>query len=322
HRLARDLVPAAAIAGRILAARGKTPAAARVLTRTWRRAPHPDLALVYAYVRPGDSPRDRLDRVRQLSRITPGHPEAPIALAASAIEARAWDEARGALKPLLDGGRLTARVCALMARIEAEEYGDTGRVREWLARAVGAARDPAWVADGIAYEHWSPVSPTTGQLDAMRWEVPEAGASERAAATALAAKLQSMLGIGAVGTEPRLDAVPTEPAAEPAAQAAVARLPVEPPATTAPRIEEAPAAAVPPPVSGPASGALPHPTVEAEEAALGEVSTVPVAPAAPSPPRPRSKPAESRIFVPPRAPDDPGAEAYDLDDPHGYPSKA
>src|SRR5690606_14298997 len=107
HRLARELTPAAAIAGRILASRGRTPAAARVLMRAWRRAPHPELAVAYAYARPGDSPRDRLDRVRQLARLTPGHPEALIAVATAAIEARAWDEARQALKPLLDGGRLT-----------------------------------------------------------------------------------------------------------------------------------------------------------------------------------------------------------------------
>ena len=66
HRLAPDLVPAAAIAGRILASQGNTPRAARVLLKTWRLAPHPDLAAAYAYARPGDSPRDRLNRVRHL----------------------------------------------------------------------------------------------------------------------------------------------------------------------------------------------------------------------------------------------------------------
>ena len=71
HRLAPDLVPAAAIAGRMLAAQGNTPRAARVLLRTWRLSPHPDLAAAYAYARPGDSPRDRLNRVRHLARLTP-----------------------------------------------------------------------------------------------------------------------------------------------------------------------------------------------------------------------------------------------------------
>ena len=66
YRLALDLIPAAAIAGRILASRGNTPRAARVLLKTWRVAPHPDLAAAYAYARPGDSPRDRLVRVRHL----------------------------------------------------------------------------------------------------------------------------------------------------------------------------------------------------------------------------------------------------------------
>ena len=44
HRLAPDLVPAAAIAGRVLAAQGNTPRAARVLLKAWRLSPHPDLA--------------------------------------------------------------------------------------------------------------------------------------------------------------------------------------------------------------------------------------------------------------------------------------
>ena len=80
HRLAPDLVPAAAIAGRILASQGNTPRAARVLLKTWRLSPHPDLAAAYAYARPGDSPRDRLNRVRHLARLTPHDSEGPIAL--------------------------------------------------------------------------------------------------------------------------------------------------------------------------------------------------------------------------------------------------
>ena len=55
HKLAPDLVPAAAIAGRLLASRGNTPRAAKILQRTWSRSPHPDLATAYAYARIGDS---------------------------------------------------------------------------------------------------------------------------------------------------------------------------------------------------------------------------------------------------------------------------
>ena len=49
------------------------------------------------------------------------------------------DEARGALEPLL-ANRLTQRVATLMARIEAGDTGDKGKVREWLARAANGWR--------------------------------------------------------------------------------------------------------------------------------------------------------------------------------------
>jgi HemY protein len=171
HRMAPDFVPAAVIAGRILASQGNTARAARVLAKTWQYTPHPDLALGYAYVRPGDSPRDRLARIKSLIVMTPDEPEARIALASAAVDARDWQEAREALQPLL-GRAATARVCALMARIEGGENRDAGKVREWLAKAVRAPRDPVWMADGVISNEWQPVSPVSGALDAFQWCVP------------------------------------------------------------------------------------------------------------------------------------------------------
>lgn len=171
HGLAPDLVPAAALAGRILASRGNTGKAAKVLQKTWTKSPHPDLAAVYAYARIGDSTRDRLDRIRQLAALNPHSIESPIAVATTAIEAHMFNEARGALEPLLQD-RLTQRVATLMARIEAGENGEKGRVREWLARAMNAARDPAWIADGVISDHWEPTSPVDGRLDCFQWRVP------------------------------------------------------------------------------------------------------------------------------------------------------
>ena len=84
--------------------------------------------------------------------------------AMEAFEAKDWEAARAALRPLADE-RLTQRVCTLLARIEGEEFGDKGRVREWLARAVNAPRDPAWTADGYVSDKWLAVSPVTGAFD-------------------------------------------------------------------------------------------------------------------------------------------------------------
>lgn len=195
HSLAQDLVPAGAIAGRILAARGSTPKATKIIGKTWSKSPHPDLATAYAYARLGDSPRDRLERVKKLTAGNPYSLEGPIAVATAAIDARAFEEARAALKPLLDD-RLTQRVCTLMARIESEDTGNTGAVREWLARAVTAPRDPAWTTDGVVSNSWAPISPVTGALDAFQWRVP-VDAPEKSDNDMLMQKLEEFVVLGA-----------------------------------------------------------------------------------------------------------------------------
>ncbi len=195
HTLAPDLIPAGVIAGRILASRGSTAKAAKALEKTWKLAPHPDLAMAYAFARPGDSPRDRLDRIQRLARSTPHSVEGPIAVATAAIDARDWDAARKALLPLLEN-QLTQRVCTLMARIEGEEHNDAGRVREWLARAVNAPRDPAWTADGVVSEQWAAISPVTGALDTFQWKVPVESVDKGDQAL-LAAKLEEFVALGA-----------------------------------------------------------------------------------------------------------------------------
>lgn len=202
--LAPDLIQAAAIAGRLLASRGNTAKAAKIIQKTWRKAPHPDLATAYAYARIGDSPRDRLTRVRHLAELNQHSIESPIAVAIAAIEAKDWDVARKALNPLLDS-RLTQRVCTLMAKIEGGEHGDAGRVREWLARAVNAPRDPAWTADGVVSDTWAPVSPVTGQLDAFQWRVSVENAEPRNQ-EAILGKLEELVALGA-----RTERAPAEP---------------------------------------------------------------------------------------------------------------
>src|SRR5262249_47081717 len=53
--------------------------------------------------------------------------------------------------------------------------GDEGRGREWMARALTARRDPAWTADAFVSDHWLPISPVSGRLDAFEWKDPLAG---------------------------------------------------------------------------------------------------------------------------------------------------
>ena len=172
-KLAPGLTPAAALAGRMLSERGDIKKAARLLEAAWKQVSHPDIAGAYLDVRPGDSARDRLARAETLTKLRPADPEGVLALAGAAIHAQDFARARATLKPLLAGGA-SVRACLLMAELEEAEHGATGRVREWLARATRAPRDAAWVADGLVSDHWLPVSPISGRLDAFVWTVPPA----------------------------------------------------------------------------------------------------------------------------------------------------
>jgi HemY protein len=169
-RLAPSLVPAAELAGRILTSKGEARAASKHIVRTWKLSPHPDLAMAYAFAKPGLSSKDRLKRVEYLAGLTPDDIEGHIALAQAALDAQEWDTAREALAHTVED-RPSARICTLMARIEGGS-GDKGREREWLARAVRAPRDRAWIADGYISDRWLPVSPVTGAVDAFEWKAP------------------------------------------------------------------------------------------------------------------------------------------------------
>ena len=171
HKLAPDLVPAAIIGARALARNSDIGRAAGMIETVWKKEPHPDLAGAYVHLRIGDSAADRLKRAKKLAALRPNHPEGSLAIAESAIDAKEWKLARETMKGVLST-RPTERACLLMADIEEGEFGDRGRMRDWLSRAVRAPKDAVWTADGYVSEKWLPVSPLTGRIDAFEWKVP------------------------------------------------------------------------------------------------------------------------------------------------------
>ncbi|MDU0341584.1 heme biosynthesis protein HemY [Bosea rubneri] len=309
-KLAPGLTPAAALAGRMLSERGDIKKAARLLETAWKEASHPDIAAAYLDVRPGDSARDRLARAETLTKLRPADPEGVLALAGAAIHAQDFARARATLKPLLAGGA-SVRVCLLMAELEEAEHGAAGRVREWLARATRAPRDAAWVADGLVSDHWLPVSPISGRLDAFVWTVPPATLGRPAA------DLDDVLA----------DLDESAPLLEGRAETA-APVEVVPETASAPNatvIEAVPVAPAPAPPQ-PTPGAKPEIKAEAKP----ETKPEPVAepkpePAAATPaeaapnsgkPAAQGRPAPV-VFPVAHAPDDPGPEQAPPEEPKG-----
>ena len=170
-KLAPGLVPAVTMQARILNDARDYRKASKLVEAAWRIEPHPDLAQAYVYIKDGDTALDRLKRMRVLFGLMPDHVESKLAMARAFIDAREWAEARSLLEPMAES-HLTPRICMLMAELEEGEKNDFGLVRQWLARAVGAHRDPVWTADGQVSEVWQPISPVTGKIDAYEWKVP------------------------------------------------------------------------------------------------------------------------------------------------------
>jgi len=284
-RLAPDFVPAAVMAARAAFRQDDVRKGVKLLEAIWKKAPHPQVADLYVRARPGDSTHDRLDRALKLQSLKPNNPEATYAVARAALEAGEIRQARTAGEALLRQ-EPRERAFLLMADIDEADGGDAGRVREWLARAVRAPRDAAWVADGYVSDRWAPFSPVTGRIDAFEWRVPveqvaQAIEPERRVALPHKAEpepdgsLESVLEIEALKPQP----APVVPPAAPAADAAkappvvasaapvVATEAVQP--APAPKAAE-PDAAAKPPVrkASPRQRAAEHPAAEPAPAVL------------------------------------------------------
>lgn len=220
--------PAVTLAARLLGAEGKTRKATRLIERAWASHPHPELLDTFLTVHRDESAFERHRHVQALAAQNPEHKESRIALAKGAIGSRDWEAARAALGHFLEGsaeGEPSVRICELMAEIEDGQFGNRGRAREWLSRALHAPRDEAWVSDGYVSQDWLPVCPRTGAFDAFEWKVPQSMivpvASTPSAAAPLPAEREKT-GCEETGSEAETapaEAVPSEK--EPARPAAV-----------------------------------------------------------------------------------------------------
>jgi HemY protein len=270
-KFAPTLVPAAVLAAKFLSEQGQARRAMRIVEDAWNAQPHPDLADAYAHIRLGDSAVQRLARVEKLAAMSPGDIEGALAVTRAAIDAGEFGRAREALKPFVEAP--TQRVAIMMAELERAEHGDAGEARSWMLRAVRAALDPAWTADGYVSDHWRPVSPVTGRLDAFQWLTPVAALPSDKAPVIDADAMKAVLNEPAVmplppAVEAREVEEPTEtkevsPVVEAITQdnsaaenspatkdtAAVVSLPPDPaPPVPSPTPAPAPVATVPPPV--------------------------------------------------------------------------
>lgn len=174
NKLSPDLIPGSVLAARSYLEQDNKRYASRVLTKTWKVQPHPDIAEAFAEIEPNETPEQRLKRFKPLTKEHPDHPENKMLLAELHIAAEQFDKAREALGDL-PTTKPTQRVLTLMAAIERGLDAPDGEIRAWLAKAVVAPRGPQWVCDKCHTVHadWTPICSNCGAFDTLSWTEPK-----------------------------------------------------------------------------------------------------------------------------------------------------
>lgn len=185
-KLQPGFAPGVVMAGRLLAADGKTSRAAQVLETAWKIAPHPALWLAYRDLKTNETPRQRAERLNSLAELNPTARESRILLVELALIEGVPDRAREAAKALEDEP-LTIRIAGLFARV-AFAAGQPDEARVWMARGVGAPQEPDWTdldPEGQAFAYqpadWARLTAVyaeTGELIHPRHERAERTMSE------------------------------------------------------------------------------------------------------------------------------------------------
>jgi HemY protein len=171
HKLAPEMAPIAIQASELAEQVDKPKAARKVLETAWKARPHPALARAHLALSSSQPPIERFKQIERLHDMQPGALESELALAEQAIVAKQWQAARASLERAQKLGP-TASVYRLLAELEQAE-GNGEKARLWLARAVDAPPDPAWLCETTseARADWSPFGPD-GRFDSLRWGSP------------------------------------------------------------------------------------------------------------------------------------------------------
>jgi HemY protein len=171
HKRLPSLAPIAVHAAELAGKLDKPRLARKILETSWRGEPHPELIRAFAGLEGQSSPAERLKQAERLRQLHPEHVASDLSLAEEAIVAKDWATARSALDRALKKDP-TARAYRMLAEVEQAE-GEGEKTRMYLAKAVDAPPDPAWLCQGTGEVRavWSAFGPD-GRFDSLRWGKP------------------------------------------------------------------------------------------------------------------------------------------------------
>ena len=170
-----ELLPATALAARLLARGGHMRQARKVLKQAWQKAPHAVLAEAWLDCHSDQPAAGRMQAVGRFIGKHRSHEEAAILRARIALSARRFRQAANLLAPLVEDDNPSRRLCLLMADIEdglEREFEAHG----WREKARRAPSDAGWTGGGMRLDEWQAICPVTGRLGGVAWQTPTAAA--------------------------------------------------------------------------------------------------------------------------------------------------
>jgi len=171
HKARPDFVPAATIAAQCLLALGEYKKADKLIEAFWRQDPHPDLGRLYIEADGQADAAAKLRRAERLEKLNPNHRNAQFLLAQAALAANELEKARQKAEILAAHSPFEG-VFLLLADIHAALGSDESTIRHYLAEAVHAPADFAWMADGQILAQWVAISPLSHRIGGCEWQQP------------------------------------------------------------------------------------------------------------------------------------------------------
>lgn len=145
-KLAPDFPPAAVLAARLVARKGNSGKAARLLEEAWVAAPHPALVKSYENLSRSKDTEKRAARLMKLAARVPEREESKLLIAEQHILLEEWTDAQAILDALLRH-HPNARTFSAMAATMRGLYGEE-QARPWLAKAAAAPLEPVPGVEG------------------------------------------------------------------------------------------------------------------------------------------------------------------------------
>ncbi len=166
-----ELLPATALAARLLARGGHMRQARKVLKQAWQKTPHAVLAEAWLDCHSDQPAAGRMQAVGRFIGKHGSHEEAAILRARIALSARRFRQAANLLAPLVEDENPSRRLCLLMADIE-DGMEHEFEAHGWREKARRAPSDAGWTGGGMRLDEWQAICPVTGRLGGVAWQTP------------------------------------------------------------------------------------------------------------------------------------------------------